>query len=522
MTVFTSDQQLAIDSIDGAYCLISGAGSGKTTVLAARVKNIISRGVRPADILCLTFTREAANAMQVRTGGKKQSFRTFHSFGYDVVTRELGDQPIEPEKRNRLLAGLSKKWRVDYKELAQYISKMRHADISPVQALDNNEWQYGMSRAYGEYEAERKKGGWIDFDTMICDTRNLLEKPGIRERYQYRYVMADECQDTDSVQFRILQLITEKYGNIMAIGDPAQALYSFRGAEPDNLLKFEKWFPGGKYIFLGRNFRSTQTITAFVRENYPIETPLKEKLLPHRTEKGVPIEYKQHTNEWNETEEALAIANADPENTAILARTNRLLLPLQTLALEHSIRYRLLGRSGFWQQREVQKAAKKLAELGATPVLWALDTFLGHMISTYQTNDATPEDNDAVDNLQALRKIAEKRGGTARDFAAYANRCAQVKRTDGVAFGTIHSAKGLEFKTVIIIGAAQGVIPHKKGDFKEEQRIFFVGISRAKDRLRLSWTFYPSPFLKLTDAEHQALAAKAYEKEKIQKQVNLF
>lgn len=519
---FTPDQQLAIDSIDGAYCLLSGPGSGKTTVLAARVQKIIDSGVRPSDILCLTFTREAADAMLQRTGGKKQSFRTFHSFGYDVVTRELGDQPIEPEKRNRLLAGLSKKWRVDYKELAQYISTMRHKNVSPADALDNDEWRYGLPRAYGEYEAERKKGGWIDFDSMICDTRNLLEKPEIRERYQFRYVLADECQDTDSAQFRILQLITEKYGNIMCIGDPAQALYGFRGAEPDNLLKFEKWFPGGRYIYLGRNFRSTATITDFVRENYPIITSLKDKLLPHRTEKGVPIEYKQHTNDWNEAEDALAIANADPENTAILARTNRLLLPLQTLALEHNIRYRLLGRSGFWQQREIQKAIKKLTELGTTPVLWALDTFLGHMMSTYQTDDSTPEDNDAVDNLRSLRKIAEKRGGSARDFAAYGNRCAQVKRRDGVAFGTIHSSKGLEFKTVIIIGAEQGVIPHKRGDNAEERRIWFVGISRAKDRLRLSWTFYPSPFIKLTEAEHQALAARAYEKEKIQKQVSLF
>ena len=517
------DQQQVVDAREGAYCVIAGPGAGKTETLKCRVKALMAEGIRASDILCLTFTREAAESMLNRTGGKKESFRTFHSLGFDILKKERGERPVEPEKRNRLLAALSKRWGLDFKELAQYISRMRHAGISPAEAMaETGEWKYGFPRAYNEYETKRLEEGWIDFDSMIADSLALLEDPAVAAKYQWRYVIADECQDTDSCQFRILQHITERHKNVMCIGDPAQSIYKFRGAEPENLLQFEKWFPNPRYIYLGQNYRSTPTIVDFVRENYPIQTPLKDKMVAARSDQGAPIEYKQFLNEDHEAEDALSVALQDPDGTAILARTNRQLLPLQTLALKHSIRYRLLGRSGFWQQAEIQKAVKKLAEVGDVAVTYALDSILPKMINYYRADDAAPEDNDRVDNLMALRKIAERRGGTARDFVAYANRCAQVKNRTGVAFGTIHSAKGLEFNTVIVIGTEAGIIPHKKGVMAEEKRIYFVAVSRAKNRLRLTWVFRPSPFVRLSQSETERLAKESCDYERVKKQATLF
>ena len=276
------EQQAVVDAKEGAICLQAGPGSGKTATLIARYQSLVDSGVKPAEILCVTFSKEAATEMTRRAS--KGNFRTFHSFGYEVVSNEMGRAPLEPELRHRLLIRLVRKYRKDYKELVHYISRHRHENISPKHAMQDE--PYGFPQAYNEYETERTNGGWIDFDSMIRDAVNLLEQPSIRAKYQFRYVMADECQDTDDLQFRFLQLISEKYGNILAVGDPGQSIYMFRGAKPENLLHFTQWFPNGSYLYLGQNYRSTQHIVDFVRGNYPIVTPLKERLLPARDIKG--------------------------------------------------------------------------------------------------------------------------------------------------------------------------------------------------------------------------------------------
>lgn len=524
------EQEIVANARDGAYCVVAGPGAGKTATLVERVRRLIDSGVRPTDILCLSFTKEAAAEMLRRTGGARSNFRTFHSLGYHIVSREKGDQPVEPELRHRLICKLMRMHALpDYKQLTQYISKQRHLGVAPEQAVDEAEpWGYsrGLAHAYFEYEKERKAAGWIDFDSMIADCLLLLEDPFVQMNYQYPYVMADECQDTDSAQFRILQLLTERHGNIMCIGDPAQSIYMFRGAEPDNLLKFEQWFAGGQYLYLGQNYRSTQTITSFVRENYPIETPLKEKLIANRTETGTPVEYKKFANEWDEAEDALANALLSPENTAILARTNRSLGVVEALALEHNIKYHLLGKSGFWVQREVKKAIDKLkvAPVSTLPVERALDVILPDIEAFYRTDDATPEDNWAIENLQTLREIAARKKGTGGEFASYAVRCANIKRKDGVALGTVHAAKGLEYKQVIVIGCADGMMPHAKSiSPAEEARIFFVAVSRAKDRLRITWCGRHSPYLAkyLQKERLDNLAKEMYTVERIQKQIKL-
>jgi DNA helicase II / ATP-dependent DNA helicase PcrA len=517
---FNPDQQEVIDTHNGAICLQAGPGSGKTATLIGRHKAIVDSGVRPEEILSLTFTKSAAEEMG-RRAGNRGLFKTFHSFGYDVISREKGRPPMEPELRHRLLIKLIRKYRLDYKELTAYISAKRHHNVSPEQAISED--PYGKPQAYREYEKERAAGGWIDFDSMIRDAVDLLENPSIRANHQYRYVMADECQDTDDLQFRLLQLITERHGNILCVGDPGQSIYMFRGAQPENLTNFTRWFPKGRYLYLGQNYRSTQRIVTFVRENYPINTPLQDKLLPARNTEGSCVEYRLFHTEADEAESAVVSAQEDPLNSIILARTNRGLALAENLCLEHNIRYHLLGKSGFWKQSEIIKTVDKLKEYGHIKPEIAFNIVMPDLERHYQAEDATPEDNFALENIRTLRDISKKFADT-KTFCVFANRAAHARQTTkGITLSTCHQAKGGEWGSVFLTGARAGMMPHDKGVFEEERRIAFVAISRAKDRLRISWTGQPSSFWRryLPEPVMDELREKATQVERIEKQLNL-
>jgi DNA helicase II / ATP-dependent DNA helicase PcrA len=522
MPQFDNDQQQVIDAGDGAWCVQAGPGSGKTTVLLGRVEALLEQGVPRREILCVTFTREAADTMVRRSGGSKDAFCTFHSLGYRICTAENGPQPLELELRHRLLIKLCRKYGLEYKVIASFISRCRHNGISPAQAMEENgEWKYGLPKAYNEYETERLKGGWIDFDSMLCDAAALLEDPSIRAHYQVRYPLADEMQDSDHLQWRIMQLLSEKHGNVMVVGDPNQSIYAFRDAHPENLTSFQSWFPNGKYLYLGRNYRSTPVIVDFVRRKAPVNTPMNEKMVAVRTEQGVPIEYRMFSNELDEAESAVATANLDPANSAILARTNRQLAPLENLCLSNNIKYHLLGKSGFWKQTEIGKAIDALKELQQFPLPTAMTLMLNKLEPKYRVEDMTDEDNDALANLQTLRTIAQDgKFSSTNDFLVYANirRNAPKQRT-GLTLSTIHQAKGSEYSNVFVIGVQPNVLPHVKGDPLEERRIFFVAISRPKDRLRLSFVGSPSVFLRpdVTNEMVEQLAAQQRNVERIRR-----
>lgn len=516
-----TDQQIVINTREGAYSLLSGPGSGKTTTLIGRYHKLRESGVRSSEILGITFTKEAATVMGSRANG---NFRTFHSFGYEIIAKEKGRPPMEPELRLRLLYRLMRKYGLDYKELTSFISRMRHADTSPEQAIE--EFPYGFPQAFAEYERERIAQGWIDFDSMIRDAVNLLEDESVRRRYQYPFIMADECQDTDDLQFRFLQLMAQKHGNIMCIGDPGQSIYMFRGAQPDNLVNFDRWFPGCKYLYLGRNYRSTQTITEYVQKHYPLEIELKKKITPVRQEKGVPIEYRQYDFEEEEAEAALVSAQGDPLNSAILARTNRQLATVENFCDENNIPYTLLGKSGFWKQAEIRKVVEKLKPFLHLPIQPALSMVMPNLERHYQVEDSTPEDNYALENIRKFRDIIlTKKFGTCREVVAYATKRIHAKRLKkGVTLSTVHQAKGCEWKNVFVIGVRDGVMPHAKGDWSEERRIFMVAISRAMDRLRLSFTGAASAFIRneLTDEILLTMQPNSGRVERLQKQQSLF
>ena len=327
-------------------------------------------------------------------------------------------------------------------------------------------------------------------------------------------------------QWRMMQLMCEKHGNITVVGDPNQAIYGFRGAKPENITNFAQWFPNGKNFYLGRNYRSTQTITKFVRENAPEDTPkeLLDRMVSARAEVGAPVGLKMYWTDDAEAESALKLAQADPLNSIVLARTNRMVGLLERVCNRYSVRYHLLGKTGFWKQNEVRKAVDALKVYPTSTTEAAFGFVLPALQARYAVDDRTERDNDALENLQVLRLIG-KDYKMCKEFAVYANKMMH-RRNDprGVSISTIHQAKGLEYKHVYLIGANAKMIPHPKGDPLEEKRIWFVAISRAVDHLRISFAGTPSPYLRryLTEEILDKLREKADEVEHLQEQTKLF
>ena len=524
MSDLNVEQQAVVKHRDGARCVLAGPGSGKTKTMVQFFKSLVNTGVPASTIRCVTFSKEAAETIE-RRAGVKGVFSTLHSLGYQIC-QDVGFKPVEPELRHRLMSRLTRKWGLDYKELDTFISRMRRSYITPQDAAETGEYGYGHCAAYAEYEKERNEGGWIDFDSMLCDAVKYLEVPQNRARWQFQYLIVDEAQDTDDLQWRMMQLLSEEHGNITVVGDPNQAIYGFRGAMPENITKFEKWFPKGRYYYLGRNYRSTQTIVNFVRRHVPRNCPkeLRDQMLAARNTVGVPISLKMYWSEDDEAESAIKLAQADPLNTIIISRTNRFVGMLERICNRHKIRYHLLGKTGFWKQTEIRKAVDQLKKFESRSISMAMGFVMPHLKSRYAVDDRTERDNDALENLQTLEIIAEDFSGTA-EFCTYANKMMH-RRNDpkGVSISTVHQAKGGEWKNVFIIGAKQGCMPHKNGDILEEERIFFVAISRAIDRLRISFAGTPSQFLDrdLTEEIKDKLREKAAEVDKFECQDMLF
>jgi superfamily I DNA/RNA helicase len=271
---------------------------------------------------------------------------------------------------------------------------------------------------------------------------------------------------------------------------------------------------------------STQTIVKFVRENAPEDTPkeLLDRMVAARSEKGAPIGLKMYWSDDAEAESALTLAQRDPLNSIILARTNRMVGLLERLCQRHNVRYHLMGKTGYWKQNEIRKAIEALKQYPLISLEAGLNLTLPGIEKKYAVDDRTEKDNDALENLKTLRLIG-KDFQSAKEFCVYANKMMH-RRNDpkGVSISTVHQAKGLEFKNVFLIGINAKQFPHPKGDPREERRIYFVAISRAIDNLRISFAGTPSPYLRryLTEEILDTLREHAEEVDHLQSQAKLF
>lgn len=367
-----AEQQRAVDTHNGFICVMATAGSGKTRVIVERMRAI--RALYPTKrFLSLTFTKEAALEMNKRFGKEvadEKIFSTFHSWALRFVTAEaasfasLGHNlrhfplalPYEAAKELGRIVRHNPAFhgkKEAFNDAQTFISKCKRMGISPQQAryAAKHELEEEYALTYRKYDEALRAKGVMDFDSCICETAKLLEKrTDVRERWQYDYLQLDEAQDTDVVQWRIVELINK--GNVFAVGDENQGMYSWRGSEDNLAARFVQRFSPAKLLPLSVNYRSTPEIVLYCKEIAPLKNEsIENSTTPNAS--GTPPEFRRYNLDF---QEAKGIVNSitDLGHTAILVRTNHLLRAFEDECSERGLRYKLLGKSGFWSQGEVK------------------------------------------------------------------------------------------------------------------------------------------------------------------------
>jgi DNA helicase-2/ATP-dependent DNA helicase PcrA len=647
-------QLKAVKTLEGPVLIIAGAGSGKTRVITYRIAHMLEKGIPQSAILALTFTNKAAREMWDRvrelTGKKLQSLTvsTFHAFGLKVLRDEAE------------LAGLRKNFSVydESDRLALIKESLRDchmasegADPYVLGQLFSNikigRYQWGnvndSARAivdshwepvYREYQQGLRIFNAVDFDDLLVLPIELFEKhTDVLEKYRhrYRYIMVDEFQDTSLIQYNLMKLLADKSicrndedisakaspqgkPNICVVGDDDQSIYSWRGANYENLMRFEKDFPGTEEIKLEQNYRSTTTILEAANGVISNNTNRKEKTLWSGNGGGKPIEFFQPENESDEADfitgriRALKIQEGlKYHDFGVLLRTNSLTRNIEEAFLAADIPYRVSGGTSFFGRMEIKdilsylrlianhdddvnllriintprrgigkntivhlsELAKKnhsslwdamsriryagLAGEGQTAlfqdkgqskdrigvtdiddfmnqieffreeilgrkstngVRWSLSEKVRSLVDSIDYWSYLVAENSKNEklarwkfgNIDYLIKMLEhwERDPDNLDngLFAYLNRVSLITRDDGeddnngkVNLMTIHASKGLEFPIVFIAGAEEGLLPHARsleeddesgGNIEEERRLFYVAITRARDKLYIT------------------------------------
>ena len=378
-------QQQAVFSTEGPLLILAGAGSGKTTVLVNRIAYILQSNLcRPWNILAITFTNKAAGELKERIcnavpeGGADIWAATFHSTCARIL-RRYGDRlgysshftVYATDDQKKLCKDIVKQLHIDEKQLSvknilSEISKAKDKMITPQEMLKNAEYDYrkvSIAKVYEVYQSRLKTADAMDFDDLLCKTVELFEQePEILGYYQnqFKYIMVDEYQDTNKVQYRFISMLAEKYGNICVVGDDDQSIYKFRGATIENILSFENTFKGAKIIRLEQNYRSTQNILDAANSVISNNTVRKGKTLWTENPKGDKIEL--HTAE-DERDEARFIAKTIMDGVAdgrkysdfaILYRTNAQSNAVEQALSRSGIPHRIIGGHRFYDREEIR------------------------------------------------------------------------------------------------------------------------------------------------------------------------
>ena len=622
MTEFLSQlnpqQREAVTTGDGPLLILAGAGSGKTRVIAHRIAYLITeRGVWPRNILAVTFTNKAAEEMRNRVGkllegldiGSAPLISTFHSLCVRILRRDIealnagytrSFTIYDQDDTVRLTRNCLRDLGMDDKQLAPRsvqaaisAAKNRGEDAESFSAKAQfvDERRASIARVFQLYEERLQKNNALDFDDLLIKTVRLLrDVPEVRERYndRFRYLLVDEYQDTNQLQFASIRLLTEKQQNICVVGDPDQSIYRWRGADITNILKFEEHFPSAKVIRLEENYRSTQNILDIASGVIKHNIERKEKALWTQNPAGEKIRYYQALDAESEARFVAAKIEehlrADSDiRAAILYRTNSQSRVFEEAMRRAGLAYNIVGGFSFYERMEVRDiiAYLKLAmnphdsialqrvintpprgigkvtmdeietcarvagisywdaisdllaegerlspraitslgnfqrivrDLGAkmqalttadelsdervestSPVS---DLVKAAILDTGYENALKAEANDEaearLENLQELVNAAvdyDEQGVTGiRDFIDHSALVAdtdQYKADVPVTLMTAHSAKGLEFPLVFIVGLEDGLFPHSRSlsdasDIEEERRLCYVAMTRAE------------------------------------------
>src|ERR1043165_297937 len=599
-------QREAVTATEGPLLILAGAGSGKTRVITVRIAYLISeRGVPPHNILAVTFTNKAAQEMRERVskliGGQRLAsaplVSTFHSLCVRMLRRDI-EKLEEGYTRSFTIYDQDDSVRVVkscIKDLGQNdrgpgarqtqgaISHAKNsgldADAYAARAESHDEKRAAIARVFRLYEERLVSNNALDFDDLLIKAVRLLRKrDDVRDYYndRFRYILVDEYQDTNALQFALIHFLTQKQQNICVVGDESQSIYRWRGADISNILNFEEHSPEARTIKLEQNYRSTQTILDAADAVIKHNTERKEKTLWTANPAGAPLRYYQALDAESEARFVAAKIEEhrrlDPKSrAAILYRTNAQSRVFEEALRRAGIGYNIVGGFSFYERAEVRDIVSylKLAlnphdsvalmRVVNTPTrglgkqtldeldrrakdygvsLWEavgiitaqpegfspraaaalrkFQTIIGGLVSHAQKETAsevvkaaildtgyadalkaenTEEAEGRLENLQELVNAAvdydAEEGGGLRDFIDAAALVADTDQYRGdapVTLMTMHSAKGLEFPVVFIVGLEDGLFPHSRAaadqaELEEERRLCYVAITRAESYL---------------------------------------
>ena len=532
------DQRAVALATRGPVCVIAGAGTGKTRAITHRIAYAAAIGTMdPQKVLALTFTAKAAGEMRARLrtlGVPTVAARTIHSaalkqllyfwpsvFGGrtpDLMTTKTG---FLTEAINR--AGLSGSLRATSRELMRDIaSEIEWAKVSQVGPTDyiNEVAKRGqkprvspeqMVQIYTAYESIKKQELAIDFeDVLLLCAAMLEEEREVRERVQdqYRYFTIDEYQDISPIQQRLINAWLGTRTDICVVGDPAQTIYSFAGATPVFLNSFTQRFPDAEVIRLTTGYRSTPEIT-FAANALLRHGTMGQELIAFNGHGSKPIvtgygdesaEIRGVMDEINE----LLLGGTQPQEIAILARTNAQLKVAERAMLAQNIPYQVRNTERFFDRREVRDFLGQVRKASVIPAEgqgWIDE--LRSLAQPYLTGEA-------IDGIAALlhlaRELDDDDNFTPKTLRTYLREVEDRVQQNNpptmpvVTLATLHAAKGLEWERVFLIGASDGQLPltNSAGEsaVEEERRLFYVGITRAKADLHISYRGNPSQFLR--------------------------
>lgn len=606
-------QQNAVMHDTGPLMIIAGAGSGKTRVLTYRIAHLMKNGTDPFNILSLTFTNKAAREMRERiekivgAEAKNLWMGTFHSVFARILRIEGGKLGYPPDftiydtdDSRSLIRSIVKEQQLDpklYKASMVHgrISLMKNNFIFPeaynqdpdLQAEDMAAGRPSLGKIYALYNSRCFKAGAMDFDDLLINTYKLLTQfPGVLNKYQqkFKYILVDEYQDTNYVQYLIIKKMAAAHENICVVGDDAQSIYAFRGANINNILNFEKDYPDLTVFKLEQNYRSTKTIvnaaSHIIRNNkYQLE-----KNLWTQNDEGVKIKVFRAVSD---TEEGRLVAQSIFEEKmkfqlhnrdfAILYRTNAQSRSFEEALRKLSIDYQLIGGLSFYQRKEIkdllayfrltlnpydEEAFKRIVNypargIGKTTLekmivvandheitLWdvaenitdfgfdgrvvkAVERFVimikAFAAETQRKNaydvaiyiakqsgilktlheDTTPEGRARYENVEELlsgiKEFNEDETQEDKSLSAFLQDVALLTDADTkngsgdkLTMMTLHSAKGLEFPVVYIVGLEENLFPSQlsldsREELEEERRLFYVGVTRAQKKVFLSY-----------------------------------
>jgi DNA helicase II / ATP-dependent DNA helicase PcrA len=598
-------QRLAVEHGRGPALVLAGAGSGKTRVIAYRIAYLIQNAAaRPENILAVTFTNKAAREMRERvqtiigaTRNAEPLISTFHSFCVRLLRREIHhlgyrrdfsiydtDDQIRLVKQTLEENGKPEQT-LSPREILSRISYAKNHGITPEQYSTQfpSDTSEAVRRIYEKYNSRLRNTNSLDFDDLLLKAVAVLDKvPDLEQYYSawYSQILVDEYQDTNRPQYELLRLLTTSHKNLFVVGDEDQSIYKFRGADIQNILKFEKDFPGARVIRLEQNYRSSQNILRVAGAVVENNTERKGKTLWTENDSGevVTCNCSQSPREeanWVARQIASLLEENPDFHVAVLYRANFLSRNFEDVLTDEGITYAVVGSVAFFGRMEVKDLLAYLRILfnpeddvallriintpprgigGATvdmltaaaldkgvPILrmlrekagdtqlpgrttkallrfqelldkWTaildtvsiaelLETILKdiHYSEMLQKQEASAEVENRLANIEELIGAASEsqaRGETLSEFLDRASLSSELDHLDPnarVALMTLHSAKGLEFDVVFLAGMEEGLFPHSQSmnsneDLEEERRLCYVGITRARKKLFLTWT----------------------------------